>query len=98
MKPLKPIQVQIDYSEPIQFLEEFFSLDLDNGYTVNFIYKAEIIIAENLGYNYYEENQTSVKTLNPEIEILDVWDEDDLILLSDSAEKELKQELLKWIE
>ena len=95
---MEKIQLGINYSESIQFIDQTHEVTLDNGYDVIFNITAEVIVSDNIGATFYDETQKSVQILNLEIEILEVYLGEDLITLDDSAEKELKTELLKWIE
>ena len=95
---MEKIELGIDYLEPLQLIDQTHEVTLDNGYDVIFNITAEVIVSENIGATFYDETQKSIEILNLEIEILEVYLGEDSTTLDDSAEKELKTELLKWIE
>nr|DAI89646.1 MAG TPA: hypothetical protein [Caudoviricetes sp.] len=95
---MEKIQLGINYSESIQFIDQTHEITLDNGYDVIFNITAEVIVSDNIGATFYDESQTTVDVQNLEVEIIEVYSGEDLIILSDSAEKELKQQILENIE
>jgi len=95
---MEKIELGIDYLESIQFVDQMHEVTLDNGWEVLFNITADVTVSENIGATFYEENQSTVDIQNLEIELLEVYDDNELLELSEAQEKEIKTEILKWIE
>jgi len=98
MKPKKAIQINYSYDEPYQLIEETHTIDLENGWEVTFTYSAEVYVSENVGFGYNEENQSSVSIENENVEIHEIFFDEQEIKLDEIAEKELKINILNNIE
>lgn len=97
MKPIEKIELNINYEEDYQFIDELHEIDLDNGYSVIFNFSAEVYIKHDRR-DFYDEPQVEVKVEDQIVEIIEVYDGDDLIELSPAQEKELKTEILSYIQ
>lgn len=93
LQPKQKIKINIDFSESMQYIEESFDITLNNGWDAIFTFFAEIIISENKGANFYEENQLDVKIEYLEINDLEVFDGEEPIILDETAQKQLKQNI-----
>jgi len=96
---MKTIELNIDWTESMQFIEQQETVFLDDGSTAEISIFAEVTIYDNVPISFYDERQQSVKVENLEIEILELWNKiGEKITLDDSAEKEIKQQILENIE
>lgn len=95
---MKKIELGINFSEEIQFIDQTHEVTLDNGYEVIFNVTADVTVSENIGANYYEESQVTVDVQNLEIDILEVWDNEDLLELSEERLKAIRKEIKDNIE
>ena len=94
---MKQLELDIDFTEEIQYLQqEFFDVEIGE-YFVNFIFSADITIDYSTPVSFYEERQNTVKILNPEIEIQETFKGEEMVELTPAQEKELKKEILNSI-
>lgn len=96
--PKKKIIIGYTYNEPYQLIEETHTIDLENGWEVTFTYSAEVYVSENIGSSWYEENHSSVSIENENVEIHEVFADEDEIKLEEFQEKELKINILNNLE
>lgn len=97
MRPIETIELNINYEEDYQFIDELHEIDLDNGYSVIFNFSAEVYIKHDRR-DFYDEPQFKVNVGCEHIEILEIYDGQETIELTPAQEKELKTDILKWIE
>ena len=97
MKPKETIELNINYDEEYQFIDEKHEIELDNGYSTIFNFSAEVYIKTDRR-GFYDEPQFKVDVGCEHIEILEVYDGEETIELTPAQEKELKENILNYIE
>ena len=96
MELKKDILITVDFE--FGSVAEICGVDLENGYHVTFTFAADIDIAHDRRF-YDDEPQSTTKIINPTVGILQVWNEnDDLVSLENSQEKELIKNILNSIQ
>lgn len=94
MKALKNIELVVDYSESMQYIEQQETVDFDNGYSALVNIFAEVIISTDTPISFYDERQSNVSIEDVQIEIIEAYNEyDEPMELGETTEKELKKEI-----
>ncbi len=91
------INLEIDYVPGINYIDEYFERLLDNGWEVSFNVTGNAYLIEDIGNDFYEENQSTVD-LDLDVEILEAWNDEGMIELTPAQEKEIKTEILSYIQ
>lgn len=95
---MKKLELGYDFLEPIQFIDQTHEITLDNGYEVIVNITADVIISENIGATFYDENQVTVDVQNLEVNILEVYSGEDLLELSEERLRAIRKEIKDNIE
>ena len=94
---MKTITLPIDYSPGIHYIDEYCEVKLDNGHDVNFNLMGTVYVKEDAGLTYYDEPQ-QITDVDLKVDIIEVWNGEELVELNGIEETNLKIEILSYIE